>query len=414
MLMMAQGKFHPWLALTLAILAGAATLVLVLRESGDEGAPSQSAKSEARKPVPAPAAPTHDDASAGAAPAAISPEELEKFRRHLLGATLHEYGLEWMDAATGRELFLAGRIRDAMAQAERELARRIAGGDRDAAARLIGMREGCDDPELLDTQQDLNERAPQTRQRLLAVANRLSPAARAKALVAVDVEAKQAELVSSFCEGPSPVDVDDLEEKVRQAASDGHTLSLQVMASIAARKRDEAGRERYLLSASLLGASEAQWRLAGLYRERLTADPNSKDRGKMRFWLEQAFDKIPAAAFDLGDCLRSECDGQPANPERAQRLIESAASQGESRAIEAMIEGAGASDKFSQYAWLDFRARLAEEGCATAAIVTIHASDERDRTRNAFYPDERGEADRRGKELYDRFGAGARAALGCD
>jgi len=416
MLMMAKGKFHPWLALTLAILAGAALLVLLLEQPGREAASPPSASTES--PEPATAAGSKLPGATPAIPhqAEISPELLGKFRRHLRGSMLRRYGLDWMDASSGKELFLDGHIREAMAQAQRELARRTANGDRDAAALLLDLRLRCDDPQLLDTQRDLAERAPQNRQRLQAIADRLSPAARAKALVAIDVDAEQSELLTSYCQGPAPVDMTDLEEQVRRAASDGHTPSLEAMATIAAANNDAAARERYLLSASLLGDSKAQWRLAHLYRKRLATNASPDDRGKMRFWLEQAFDKIPAAAFELGDCLRAECDGQPANPERAQRLIESAARQGDPLAIRSMMEGTdgSASDKFSEFAWLDFRARLAEEGCNIDDFLIARVSDERDRTRSAFYPNERSEADQRAQDLYDRYGGGARTALGCD
>ena len=136
MLMMAKGKFHPWLALTLAILAGAALFVLLLEQPGREAASPPSASTEL--PEPATAA---GSKLAGAAPVIlhqteISPELLEQFRRHLRSSMLRRYGLDWMDASSGKELFLAGHTREAW--------RRPNGSSRDELRLAIEMRRrGC-------------------------------------------------------------------------------------------------------------------------------------------------------------------------------------------------------------------------------------------------------------------------------
>jgi hypothetical protein len=412
--MMVKGKFHPWMVLLLAIVVGAAVFVLVLRESGVKE-PQAVAVSASTLPE-TPAAPTGPTASTTPAITnGISSEELDRFRKNLRRTLLGRRDAMMVSPAA-KELFLNGRIREALALAERELAVRTANGDRDAAAMLLGFQHSCSDPVFLDLKKNLVEGEPQMRAQLQAKTSRLAPITRAKALVAIEVSRDLTEILAASCQGPAPMDMTDLEDKVRRAAADGHTSSLTALASVAAWNRDETSRERYLLSASLLGDSWAQLSLASLYGERRAKDPNSKDRGKMRFWLEQAYDKEPSAAFDLGKCLLADCDGQPANPERGRQLIESAARQGDYPAISFMIEGGAgseANDKFTRYAWLSFRARLADEGCDANYFVFM-MDDKRESARNSFFPNDRAEADRRADELYERYGAGARDALGCN
>jgi hypothetical protein len=417
MLVIVKGKFHPWMALTLAILAGASVLVLLLRKPGNEAPTNTPETSALLETKPARTSNSGNIPSVRARTDEISPEELDRFRKNLR-RTLLRSRYSWIASSSAKDLFVAGRMREAVQQSERELVARTANGDRDAAVLLFGAWHGCSDQDLIDTQREVLEGATKLRAQLQAKTSRLTVATRARALAAIDVREEQTAILAAMCQGPAPTDMADLEEKVRRAASDGHTPSLEALASIAAWNRDDASRERYLLSASLLGDAEAQWRVAGLYGKRLATDPNSKDRGKMRFWLEQAYDKVPAAAFELGQCLLADCDGQPANPERAHGLIESAARQGYPLAIDFMIQGTDGidgGDNFARFTWLDFQARLADDGCNLDYFMFPSLfDDKRARTRDSFYPNERAQADQRGKELYDRYGAGARAALGCN
>jgi TPR repeat protein len=203
---------------------------------------------------------------------------------------------------------------------------------------------------------------------------------------------------------------------VRQAAADGHTRSL---ATLAAMTQNQSLRERYLLSASLLSDAQAQLALARLYQLRPASDATAKDRGKARFWLEQAAGSLPAASFELGVCLLGDCDGEPANPGRAHQLIESAARQGYAPAMDFLTRNAGddeASDKYARFAWLEFRARLANEGCYQYFLTLLETGDEaaRNAVRNSFLPGERETADTRAGELYSQYGVPARAAAGCN
>jgi hypothetical protein len=414
MLMMVKGKLHPWMSLALAIVAGAALLVFLLKDPRKSAGPVTAAAPGVAESAPLPRI---TPANAPQPGTVMAPQALEAFKRNLRRSLLHQFRFDWMDASTGRDLFLAGHTREAFAQAERELGRRVANGDRDAAVRLFGLRSGCNDPDFLDTQRDLVENASRTKSQVEALALKLPPAKRARAEAAIEIDAEAGEIVASFCREPAAMDNRELEDKVREAASDGHTPSLTALAAIAAWKRDDVARERYLLSASLLGDADAQVSLASVYRQRLAADPQSKDRGKMRFWLEQAYDKVPGAAYDLGMCFRSECDGLPANPDRAQQLIESAAHRGDEQALWALThatDGSAGGDKFGPYVWTDFKTRLAETGCEPDASFAILIGDDRTRARSSLYPNDQAEADRRADEFFAKYGPAARAAAGCN
>lgn len=414
MLMMVKGKLHPWMSLALAILAGAALLVFLLKDHKESVAPVT-----ATAPAVTESAPLRRIAPANAPQpgTAMAPQALEAFKRNLRRSLLHQFRFDWMDASSGLDLFLAGRTQEAFAQAQKELRRRVASGDRDAAVRLFGMRSLCSDQEFLAMQRDLAENSSRMKSQVEALAIKLPPARQTMAFAAIDVDAQAGEIVASFCREAATPDDRDLEDKIRDAASDGHTPSLTALASIAAWKRDDVARERYLLSASLLGDADAQVSLASLYRQRLAADPQSKDRGKMRFWLEQAYDKVPGAAYDLGMCFRSECDGLPANPDRAQQLIESAAHRGDEQALWALThatDGGAGGDKFGPYVWTDFKTRLAETGCEPDASFAILIGDDRTRARSSLYPNDQAEADRRADEFFAKYGPAARAAAGCN
>jgi hypothetical protein len=244
----------------------------------------------------------------------------------------------------------------------------------------------------------------------------LKPTPRAKAEILLDLQAEESQIGPSVCESLAHVDTVDLDEKVRQAAADGHTPSL---ATLAAMTPDGNLQERYLLSAALLGDTAAQLDLARLYLRRSDATPAPKDRGKARFWLEQAAGSQPAASFELGKCLIRDCDGQAANPSRARQLIESAAREGYPPAMAYMTRDVDAEepgDKFTRYAWLEFRARLAEQGCYANAAYLVETNDEatRNAIRDSFLPGERGTAITRANELYTQYGAQVLANSGCN
>lgn len=410
MLMMVQGKFHPWMGLALAIVAGAALLVLILKPAGDAPAPppailtTQSPTSRHSEPAPA-AAPASTPA-----PAALSAEALEKFRASRRRSALRaSYDALVISPAT-LERFLAGRPRDAAKQALDDLRVRVAHDDRAAAAALFRTLVRCGDGSGL--RNDISAAEAE----ITATAARQAPPDRLRARAALDIAREQSEFDAALCEGGAPDNNPALMETVRNAASDGDTPSLVALATAAAQRHDEASEERYLLSASLLGDPDGQWQLARLYQKRLAADPNGKDRGKMRFWLEQAADKIPAATYTLGDCLRTTCDGLAANPDRARRLIETAAQKGDRNAIDAMIRDSqdpGTGDRLADYAWVDFRARLADSGCDAGYFFNL-VEDPRAGLHANLLSGERIEADERARDLYERYGASARAQLGCE
>ena len=414
MLMMVKGKFHPWMGLLLAVLAVTALVVLMLRQPAtqeNKAMPVPAATPAASNALSAQGPPS---SAVGARGGEISAEELDRFRRNLRGLMLR-ISYPWIVGARARELFLDGRLREAVEAGERELIARAGDGDRDAAATLLGLRSECDDPESLKSKQATDQWAPVTAS-MRNIAIDLNPTTRAKAMAFMDLRADEAKVLPTVCPGLSQVDAVDLVEKVRQAAADGHARSL---ATLAAMTQDQRLRERYLLSASLLSDAPAQLTLARQYQLRPFSDAASKDRGKARFWLEQAAGSLPAASFELGVCLLGDCDGQPANPGRAHQLIESAARQGYAPAMDFMTRNAGddeASDKYAHYAWLEFRARLADAGCYQYFLSLLETGDEaaRNAVRNSFLPGERGTADTRAGELYSLYGAQARAAAGCN
>ncbi len=410
MLVTVQGKFHLWMALCIGILAGAAGVVLLLWPQEQDGA-------ESPMPPTSPAASrvlesTSPSAASDAGRKVAAPAQAIAGLRTNMRRTLLQTRYPWLISSTARDLFLLGRMRDATAANDRDLAALTATGDRDAAARSLRLSDWCTEPEFANMRLAALARAAQIDQSLHVNAAALAPATRLAAQAAVDVAREEQSLLAVLCRGNAVRDVTALQSQVARAAAEGHTPSLVALAQAGV---EDSLRERYLLSAALLGDSEGQWILAGLYAKRLALDPTANDRGKFRFWLEQAFDKVPAASYELGRCLLADCDGQPANLPRGRDLIESAARQGEPRALTSMIAGAAVSagdEKFTHYAWLDFRARLADDGCEPDYSV-LSFDEERARARAIFLPQERNEADRRGAQLYERFGATARAALGC-
>jgi hypothetical protein len=411
MLVTVQGKFHLWMALCIGILAGAAVVVLLMWPQ-DEGRTKPSVLPTSPAALPVPASPSVSTRSDTDRPSAAPADEVAALRTNMRRTLLHTR-YPWVVSAAAREFFLQGRMRDAASANERDLAARVSTGDRDAAAVSLRLNDWCADPEFANLRLAALARAAQIDQSLHVNASALAPATRLAAQAAVDVSREEQSLLAVLCRSSAVRDTAALQSQVARAAADGDTPSLVALAQ--ARVEDSL-RERYLLSAALLGDTEAQWMLAGLYGKRLALDPNGNDRGKSRFWLEQAFDKLPAASYELGRCLLADCDGQPANPERARRLIESAARQGDPRAMAFMIEGAGVTegdDRFAHYAWLDFRASLADDGCEPDYSV-VSFDEDRSRARGVFLPQERLEADRRGADLYERYGAAARAALGCN
>ncbi len=371
MLMMVKGKLHPWLGLALAILAGAALLVFLLKDRTEYCGPGYRNGARQRRVRPVAASSRLPNAPQPSSP--IDPQALETFKRNLRRALLHRYRFDWMDASSGRDLFLAGHTQEAIAQAEKELRRRVASGDRDAAVRLFGMRSMCADQDFLDMQRDLVENESRPKMQTEALAIKLPPAKRAMAFASIDIDAQAGEIVASCCRGSATPDDRDLEArsgKPRPTVTRRVSLAL---ASIAAWKRDDA-RSRTLPAVRVAAGRR---RRASESRGSCTANgsrqtPQSKDRGKMRFWLEQAYEKVPGAAYDLGMCFKSECDGLPADPDRAQRLIESAARRGDELALMALThaaDGGDAGDKFARYVWADFKTRMAEIGCEPDAIV---------------------------------------------
>jgi len=411
MLVRVQGKFHLWMALCIGILAGAVAVVLLLWPQ-DEGGTRQSNPSASPAALPAPTSASVSTGSDTSRQSTAPADEVAALRTNMRRTLLHTR-YPWVVSAAARDFFLHGKMRDAASANEGDLAARVSAGDRDAAAMSLRLSAWCADPEFANLRLAALARAAQIDQSLHVNASELTPASRLAAQAAVDVSREEQSLLAVLCRSSAVRDTAALQSQVARAAADGDTPSLVALAQTSV---EDSLRERYLLSAALLGNSEAQWLLAGLYGKRLALDPNGDDRGKFRFWLEQAFDKLPAASYELGRCLLADCDGQPANPERARRLIEAAARQGDARAMAFMIEGVGVTDgddRFARYAWLDFRASLADDGCEPDYSVVAFDED-RSRARGVLLPQERIEADRHGADLYARYGATARAALGCN
>jgi len=409
--MMVQGKLHPWLGLTLAIIGGALLLVLLLKPGGEAQAPTPVAPAATQVNAPDATIAPAVQAKPTEAVSALSSAEIEKFRATLRRANLAgRYGRLAVSPAA-RALFLAGKTREAAGEAVRELRARIAHDDRDATAAFYQAMLACNaaDPAAIRREFEsgdvhIAEKAP-----------RQSPANRLRTEAALAVAREQMEFDEALCEGGAADNNAALLEKVRNAASDGDLPSLMALADAAHLRRDYDGEERRLLSAALLGDPDGQWQLALFYRNRWSTSSEVKDRDKMKFWLEQAAEKIPAAAFALGECLQSGCDGRPPNPGRARSLVESAARKGDSAAIEAMIT-AGADpatgDRFDEYAWLDFRARLAEDGCHPSYYLDLF-DDPRGDARARFLTGDLTEADRRAQSLYESAATDAHSQLGC-
>src|SRR5258705_9112999 len=360
MLMMVQGKFHPWMGLALAILAGAGLLVLLLRRPEDVGTRSSPPVAEIGQPVPSvvqsaakpPAAPIPGDTTT---------REVQEFQRHMRRTMLANHA--WLMSPAARELFLAGHPREAAERNQLDLAAQYEEGDRDAAATLYSLVANCKASAVAAARSGAADGyaslAAQARER----ANQRFGVSKAKALAFIDLLDESEALDDAKCRSVDRIDSAALLESVRRAGSDGHVPSLASLGGATTLASEDDKREKYLLSASLLGDAESQWRLASLYRNHLA---NPDNRGKMRFWLEQAADQEPEAAFALGRCLQKACDGQPANPERAERLIESAAGGGSYSALQYLAGEDGhesAVDPVTRFAWREFRARLADDGC---------------------------------------------------
>src|SRR5258705_2319807 len=145
MLMMVQGKFHPWMGLALAILAGAALLVLLLRRPEDSGTRSSPPVAEIGQPAPSvvqsaekpPTAPIPGDTTA---------REVQQFQRRMRRTILANHA--WLMTPAARELFLAGHPREAAERNQLDLAARYEEGDRDAAATLYSLVANCRDSEV--------------------------------------------------------------------------------------------------------------------------------------------------------------------------------------------------------------------------------------------------------------------------
>jgi hypothetical protein len=414
--MMVQGKFHPWMGLTLAILAAAAVLVLFLREPIVE-----------RRSTPLTVPPNTETAPATPATAATAARpqppvdsyaaEAGDFRLHMRRTLLA--GLKWLTSPAARELYLVGHPREAVDRNLIDLNAQATNGDRDAAAALYYLIGLCKDPEAAAAMAGSAQTHPNFAAEARKHGEQLAGAARAKALAFVPLFDEKQAALDQRCRNLDRVDAAAIEQSVRNAASDGHVPSLASLGQLAAHTPAEPAGERYLLSASLLGDPASQWWLAQIYMNR----KSKSDRGKMRFWLEQAADKEPEAAFALGHCLLKECDGQPANPERGQRLIEAAAASGSYSALgyltghsEGSSDSAASVDPATAYAWREFRGRLADEGCNENYLWLLLNDDEERRAqqRDSLLPGDRSSGERQADELYKRNAATARKASGCE
>jgi hypothetical protein len=402
--------------LTLAILAGTALLVFFLKDPRVDRAPvAPPLTAVTEKPQAAPPTAVATGSTRPAVDAYAG--EVETFRQHMRRTLLA--GLPWLTSPAARELYLAGHPREAVDRNLLDLNVQATGGDQDAAATLYYFVGLCKDPEVAAAMSGSAAVYPNLASEARKHAERLSGAARAKALAFIPLFDEERAALDQKCRNLDQVDAASLEQSVRKAASDGHVPSLASLGQFAARMPADPAGERFLLSASLLGDPSSQWRLAQIYRSR----KSQSDGGKMRFWLEQAADKEPAAAFALGHCLLKQCDGLPANPERGQRLIEAAAASGSSSALEYLTDqgaggndGSSASDPATRYAWLEFRGRISDEGCNASYIWLLLNDEEAERAeqRDALRPGERSSAERAADDLYKRYAATARKASGCE
>jgi hypothetical protein len=416
MLMMAKGKFHPWVTLALAIVAGAVLFALAVRWLGRSAPPAVARADVRRLPPPAPVA-TSVVPSAAPEDDALTPPELEHFRRNMRSAFLRVAFDDRSMSAAARALYIEGQLRAGLEANDSELATRASKGDRDAAAALLRLRSNCRNPAWLGSLPLAADRSPES---VPQAGPRMPPRTRALVLAAIDLTAREVAAATAYCQTTGAADSSALEARVRSAAADGHAPSLLAIAMQAA---DDPTRERHLLSAAILGDARAELELARLYAQRAGDDPGSPDRAKIRFWLEQANNRLPAATFELGRCLAAGCDGRPPDAVRARALVETAAAQGYADAIETLagVDAAFAGDMAEpagpaeRYAWLGFRARLARLGCYTDFAELALDSERSGMDLSQSLPavlarQARAQAD----QLFRRYGAEAQATLACN
>jgi hypothetical protein len=412
--MIVKGKFHRWMALALAIVAGALVFVLAVRWFGRSETPAAppgvvTRPQGALEPAQLPANPS--PAASAATIAALSAEELDHFRRNLRSAFLRAALDDMRLSPGGRASFIDGRLREALDANDGELSARAAGGDRDAAAALLRLRGNCRNPAWPN---GLPLAADHPRDTVPAAGPRMPADLRTLILAAIDLTAEEVAAVTAYCRGTGGSDARELEAQVRLAADDGHAPSLRALAMNAP---DDQTRERRLLSAAILGDVDAQLEVARLNARLAGADSAFRDRAKIRFWLEQANNRLPAATYELGRCLATGCDGRPAEPERARLLIETAARQGYSDAIDTLTAPGAADpgDVVERYAWLAFRARLARMGCYTEfadlALDEEHSGAALKRSLPAVVADQ---ALAHADQIFKQYGAEAQAALACN
>ena len=415
MLMMVKGKFHPWLALALAIIAGAMLFALAVRWRGSSEPPAVTIRPPAApEPVRRPARTTMPPAPADEA---VSAGELDRFRRNMRSAFLRVAFNDRAMSAAARTLFIEGALRAGLDTNDSELAARASKGDRDAAAALLRLRINCRNPAWLGSLPLASDRS---RGSVPPVGPGMPPRTHALALAAIDLTVEEVAAATAYCQATGNTDSSALESQIRSAAADGHAPSLL---ALALRAPDDATRERHLLSAAILGDAQAELELARLYTRRAGGDPNDPERAKIRFWLEQANNRLPAATFELGRCLAAGCDGRPADAGRARQLIETAAGQGYPDAIEALAapdapyagDTGEPADPAERYAWLGFRARLALLGCYTDFADLALDSERSGIALSQSLPAVQADAARtRADLLFRQYGAEAQAALACN
>ncbi|MGH8314949.1 MAG: hypothetical protein ACRETU_07340, partial [Steroidobacterales bacterium] len=269
--MMVQGKFHPWMGLALAILAGAALLVLLLRTpEGGTTSPSPPVAGTGL-PVPSVAQPA---AKPPAAPGPVdtTARDMQEFQLRMRRTMLANH--DWLTSPAARELFLAGHPREAAERNQIDLASRYEVGDRDAAATLYSLVANCKNSEATAARSGATEAYAGLAARLRERADQRTGLAKAKALAFVELLDESEALNDSKCRTIDRVDAAALLESVRRAATDGHVPSLASLGGATTPAKEDDKREKYLLSASLLGDSESQWRLAHLYRNHLSNPDN--------------------------------------------------------------------------------------------------------------------------------------------
>ncbi len=310
------------------------------------------------------------------------------------------------------DLLAAARIAEAAALLES----RAAGGDRDATVVLMYLSALCDSE---TAAAEWLEGAVLSRSQLEIEQARSAPVpedVRRRIEMSLAAEERRHASWSRACKG-ARFDRATIDQRLRTAAEAGHEASLWALGH---RTADVELRNKYWLSAAMLGYPPAQTDLAGsLLQENLQGD--RRNRGRMNFWLEAAAKHSPTVKQELGECLLNGCNAQPPDSESAVPLLREAAKLGELGAFDALAsisrsDPAALSDE-ELYALQSFLERLIDMGCYGAAMYPTAALKSLRSTReisSRLSPHGLKQAQELAAANWRDHGAAARQAQGCD